>query len=41
MVLVELLETNLIGVFSEALTANVQPVFADKTVAVRTGAAAS
>lgn len=31
---VYLLESNVIGIFSEALTANVQTVFADKPVSV-------
>lgn len=34
-----LLETNVIGVFSEALTADVQCVFTDQTVSVGAGAA--
>jgi len=34
-----LLEANVIGVFPEALTANVQTVFTDQTVTVRAGTA--
>lgn len=34
-----LLKTNIIGVFSEALTANVQCIFTDQTVSVGAGAA--
>lgn len=34
-----LLEANIVGVFPEALTANVQAVFTDQTVTVGAGAA--
>src|SRR5512144_898259 len=39
--LIKLIEANIIGVFSEALTANVQAIFADQTMTVRAGTAAS
>lgn len=38
-ILAYLLKTNIIGVFSEALTANVQCIFTDQTVSVGAGAA--
>lgn len=37
--LIQLLEPNIFGVLSEALTANVKPVFADHSVVVGAGAA--
>ena len=38
-ILTDLLEANIIGVFSEALAANVQTIFADQTMTVRAGTA--
>lgn len=34
-----LLEANIIGILSEALTADVQTIFADQTMSVRAGTA--